>query len=86
VCTHCGCRKVAPGKRKYCYDCARTARTSIRRTRRECLKAEGFPAWQRNGWASAEEYRQYHREYMRILRSQKRQQQDARERKARQNQ
>ena len=39
--------------------------TIARSKRRDQLKAQGVPTWQRNGWASVEQFRQYHRDYMR---------------------
>ena len=42
--------------------------TIARSKRREQMKAEGAPTWQRNGWASEEQFRQYHREDMRARR------------------
>jgi hypothetical protein len=69
VCAQCGYRRVAPGKQKYCHDCAPVAKTVVRRERRLHLKTQGIPAWQRNGWASEEQYRQYHRQYMQGRRS-----------------
>ena len=69
MCSRCGCRKVALGCHKYCRECSRSARTDGRRKRREQLKAQDTPVWQRNGWASVEQYRQYHRRYMRELRA-----------------
>jgi hypothetical protein len=42
--------------------------TIARSKRREQMKADGVPTWQRNGWSSVEQYRQYHRKYMRARR------------------
>jgi hypothetical protein len=39
--------------------------TIARSKRRGQMKAKGVPTWQRNGWTSVEQYRQYHRDYMR---------------------
>jgi hypothetical protein len=68
VCANCRCREVAPGKLKYCWECADMEGTIARSKRREQMKAEGVPAWQRNGWTSIEQYRLYHRDYMRTRR------------------
>ena len=42
--------------------------TIARSKRRDQLKVQGVPTWQRNGWTSVEQYRQYHRDYMRARR------------------
>jgi hypothetical protein len=68
VCANCSCREVAPGKRKYCRECAPMEGTIARSKRREQMKDEGVPTWQRNGWISVEQFRQYHRDYMRTHR------------------
>lgn len=68
VCTNCRCREVAPGKQKYCRECASMEGTIARNKRRGQQKAQGVPSWQRNGWTSVEQFRQYHRDYMRARR------------------
>jgi hypothetical protein len=68
VCANCGYREVAPGKQKYCRECADMEGTIARSRRREQMKTEGVPTWQRNGWTSVEQFRQYHRDYMRTRR------------------
>jgi hypothetical protein len=45
--------------------------TTARRARRIRLKVQGTPTWQRNGWASEEQYRAYHRQYLRERRANK---------------
>jgi hypothetical protein len=62
ACNNC---EVAPGKQKYCRKCAKKAAAITRRKRRERLKAQGVPVWQRNGWTSVEQFQQYYRDYMR---------------------
>jgi hypothetical protein len=64
MCIYCTIRPIAPGKQKYCRICVVLAPTMARHERRAKMKAQGIPAWQRNGWASEEQYRQYHRQYM----------------------
>ena len=70
LCAYCGCREIARGKQKYCHECADMEGTIARNKRRQQLKAEGVPTWQRNGWTSVEQYRQYYRDYMRTRREQ----------------
>lgn len=62
-------RAVAPGCRKYCRQHNQVASSLARRHRRDGLKARGVPSWERNGWGTAEKFREYQREYMRRYRA-----------------
>lgn len=68
-CALCPDGFVLEGKRKYCRVCAGIARAQTRKQLRALRRAEGAPAWRRNGWASEAEFRRYHREDMRRRRA-----------------
>lgn len=76
LCVLCQYRPVARGRQKYCRDCACQAKALVRRLRRARLKAQQAPIWQRNGWSSVEQFRQYHRAYMQAVRARRQEEGD----------
>ncbi len=64
------CNGAVPGR--LCRHHAREARIIARRERRARMKEEGAPTWKRNGFPSAEAWREYMRRYMREWRARKR--------------
>lgn len=78
LCQNCKSSPVATGRRKYCDPCGRRASALWKARHRREFREEwiasgkqGPPPWL-DHWASAEAFKQYHRDYMRAWRAARR--------------